>query len=323
MFRINEILFSTKDNLVYIKYIGPVIATFLYGSLFSAVVNGCGRNDLIFFIKIFARIIQLVLVYSLFKIHLGIFGLIASLIAHNIIILFGSILFSLRFLDLKYMKYNRKSAFEVLELGYAMFGGRLISSFIDPLFRIYLSKTAGLSSVGIFEISQKANSAFSSIPFSAFSNIPAQVMKISKGNNIVNNDILSFRKKIWTYLFLFSFPALLLAQALLPWLLHLWLGNFDLNILKTIRLLLITYFFHSFSMIDYNIMVGFGKTKINFYANLVTAISMTMSITFSMYFGFESYIALVKCYSIGILCGAIFIILYSAYFMYFQKSYTR
>ena len=89
-------------------------------------------------------------------------------------------------------------------------------------------------------------------------------MKISKGNNIVNNDILSFRKKIWTYLFLFSFPALLLAQALLPWLLHLWLGNFDLNILKTIRLLLITYFFHSFSMIDYNIMVGFGKTKINF-----------------------------------------------------------
>ena len=90
-----------------------------------------------------------------FKIHLGIFGLIASLIAHNIIILFGSILFSLRFLDLKYMKYNRKSAFEVLELGYAMFGGRLISSFIDPLFRIYLSKTAGLSSVGIFEISQK------------------------------------------------------------------------------------------------------------------------------------------------------------------------
>ncbi len=318
---INKILFPNTDYLSYIKFVGPIMALFLYGSLYSAILNGCGRNDIVFLNRIIARIFQVVLIYYLFEAGYGVSGLVFGLAFHNLVILMAAIIQASKYISFKGSSVNKAVLLQIGRMALPTFGGRLVGMFTDPMLKIYLSRVIGLESVGTFEISQKANASFSSIPVSALSNIPAQVMKISGGVNEIGDNIHLLRKRAWLYLLAFSLPVLIAAQVLLPSVLQIWLSSYSTDLLLTIRMLLIVYFLHSFSMIDFNIMQGFGKTELHFYSSTIVGMTCFIGILISQLFGPLGYIAVICIYCVAILLGAICNIVYTCYFMNFRGAF--
>ena len=317
---ISMLLFKNLDYLPYVKYIGFMISIFLYGSLSSAMLNGCGRNDLAFINRSISRIVQLVVVVVLLVSEFGLLSLFLGLAAHHLVLLAMSFYQSLTLVRFDRGRFDRLVIMEILHIGGPSLIGRLVGMFSDPLLKVHLSRSVGLESVGTFDIAQKANASVSALPVSALSNIPAQVMNLNSGSKLPGEAVRICRKKAWVYLSIFSIPVFCIVQFLLPSLLNIWLGNYEEELIQTIRILLATYLLHSFSMVDLNIMLGFGKTKLQLYSNVVTVITVLLVLLCSFWLDIDGYFYIVIGYCFAIVAGGLCSIFYTINFLYFNRG---
>ena len=307
-------LFNSLDYLLFVKYIGVMISIFLYGSFSAAILNGCGRNDLAFINRSISRVVQLLVVIILLESKFGLLSLFLGLIAHHAVLLLMSFYQSLNFVSIQRGQFKKEIIMKILNIGGPTLGGRLIGMFSDPLLKVNLSRSIGLESVGTFDIAQKANAAFSALPISALTNIPAHIMELNKGNEDPGEAVRAFRKKAWIYLILFLIPTFLLIQFLLASLLTIWLGSYEEELIFTIRMLLATYLLHSLSMVDLNIMLGFGKTKLQLYSNIATAITLLLFLLLFFWLDINSYFYFIIAYCFAIIAGSLCHIIFTIIF---------
>lgn len=308
-------LFNTEEYSKEVSLTGPLLSLFLLGSLSAAVLNGAGRNDLAYRYRIVARLAQLLVVYFFLQLNFELFALIYGLAVHHTLVFLAAFIHSLRFTNIFQGAYNSNTLREILRLGGPALGGRIIGLFSDPLLKVIISKNIGLAGVGTFEVAQKVNSSVSALPVAATSNFPAQVMRINNGSLKPSKDIILFRRQSWITLLMLYTPILFLAQYFLELGLFLWLNEYSDDLVVTIRVLLTTYFLHSFSLIDLNIMLGFGKTKVQFYCNFITVIVLSLLLfIYGLFFDF-SYLSLISIYSISIVVGSLFCIISTNLFL--------
>ena len=313
---ISMFLFNNLDYLLYVKYIGAMISIFLYGSLSSAILNGCGRNDLAFINRSVSRVVQLAVVILLLESEFGILSLFLGLAAHHAVLLIMSFYQSLGLVSIHRGRLKKVIIMKILHIGGPSLAGRLIGMLSDPLIKVHLSRSVGLESVGSFDVAQKANASVSALPVSALSNIPAQIMKLNHGNKIPSEAVRIFRKKAWIYMGLFGIPAFFVVQFFLPLLLSIWLGAYEEELILTIRMLLVAYLLHSFSMVDLNVMLGFGKTKLQLYSNIVTVIVIMFFLLASFWLDIGGYFYIVIGYCFAIIAGSFCNIIYTINFLY-------
>lgn len=266
--QINSLLFEGNDHFWVIMLIPFIIIGQMYAAVLLSIICGEGSNHIVQKIKIVARLFHLALAGILLT-ELQILGLALALaIFYCHIIIMGLAIIDRQILE-KNMADHLEVRNSIISMSKDLFASRVIGFFTEPFLKIYISHNVGFAAVANFEVAQRANVAFISIPVFSLANLTPFVQRLSGGKNIYNNAVRNLRLKSYfiagILLSLGSLCLIYLSERLF----FFWLGDYDPEVIHLFRLIVCTYAIHTLSMVDIHILNGYGVTRVQTYNSLI------------------------------------------------------
>ena len=314
------ILFREGMNfLIFICLI--VVILHFYTIIQFSVLAGLGFNYIVYTIRILTRLIHLIVAIYLMQFY-GASGLvyaIAVLYLMQFTISFGVRKSLLGAECGESLDRNENFKSEIRGMLVPLLAGKLMSFIIEPMLKLSITNTSGIETLGKYDVAARANSAVTALPQYALVNIIPAVMQLTNGKVIYDDTVRKLRRKALIRTFSINTIVVTSFFIFADTLFFLWLGFVDEVQITLFKFMLIAYYFHTLSLVDTNILLGLGESRIQFYNVLIVVLILTLGIIYNVLQPPETLVKFfyIKFFLISIITSAMFT------FVYAQFKYTR
>ncbi|MCK5472900.1 MAG: oligosaccharide flippase family protein, partial [Planctomycetes bacterium] len=285
-----------------IPLVGILAVFILFTELVKGALMGIGRVDIVNYIFLSSRIIQVVVSIALIIRGFGIWSLywgnaLSSALIFLVYVFILRFVYKIKIFSLK--NITKQCTGELLAFGGTMFSARIVSMLIEPFNKVIISRYIGLAEVSYYEIGLRGASQLRSLYEMGLKAIMPRVSELQQKTVNFRQAIAKIHKKSLLFITVFALPAFAGLFILSNFVLSLWLRDrYDPQISAALRWFLFAYIINLLVVPSYYIFMGIGKAKYCFLAHLITSASnitiisllIAMNITgFSLFIGVQSF----------------------------------
>jgi len=225
-----------NESISIIPLLGISIILFLFYDMFSGVIAGKNRLDVVNILLLINNIIKVIISVVLLAMGLSLMAIIYSIIITNLLLIFVQIfliIFKFKIPIYRPAKLEKIYLSKLIGYGSSIMGMQFFNMLSVPLVKVILSNTIGIESVGIFELAQRSSYSIRTLfEKGLFAIMPDISILSSQDKENANKRVKARVSKIFKALLIFSVPFFLIISALAPFWLKLWLGkSYSLTIL--------------------------------------------------------------------------------------------
>jgi len=277
--KLEDIILGTKNGSLILPFLAFVLLISLVSTILSSFLIGFKKLYLSNYIKSFSRLIQLLVLLTLFKFNFSFWSLVLSISSYYFLTFFLFLISTLRNFKIPNNFVDQSIFYELWTLGTKLISARIFGLFGDPFIKFSLGALVGLQSVAFFEICLKITGAFSQIPILIFSGkIPLFKEYLEKKSSFIEVKKLFKNLDFYTLIYvLFSIlVSYLFIEIALEFIFKEKFNVLIVTIFFTLLLTLLTGVFFT-SRLYFLITQGDGNTS--FYAYFIQSFILLLSIT--------------------------------------------
>ncbi len=280
------------DAVKLMFWMGPLTSFSLMHDALRGIVAGIGRMDIACYVLTITRIIQVLTTVCLLKLGYGVWSLYFGSVIFLVISFIGFLIL-LKFFNIKTFSpfaFKKNKTRKLLSLGGTLLVGTLAHMFILPFNKLIISKYVGLSEVTYYQIANNVVSSVRNLFAKGLQALLPEISNIHGKANGLKTLIISTHTKGLKFVLLCAFPIFLLIFIFADQLLKGWLArNFDIQILFSLRILLVGWYINLLSVPDYFLFIGVDKAWNSVCATCLrsgtSVVLITIMIFVNMQFG--------------------------------------
>ena len=219
-----------------IPLLGVSIVLFLFYDMFSGVIAGKNRLDIVNVFLLVNNIIKFAISVVFLAMGMSLLAIIYSIIITNVLLIIIQIVMIIFKFNIPLHRpavLNKEYLSKLITYGSSIMGMQFFNMLSVPLVKVILANTIGVESVGIFELALRpAYSIRTLFEKGLFAIMPDISILSSREKENANTRVKERVSKITRSLLIFGIPFFLLLSALAPFWLKLWLGaSYNVTIL--------------------------------------------------------------------------------------------
>ncbi len=250
MDRIENTIQGTKNAFLILPFLSFTLFISLIATILSSFLIGFKKLYVTNYIKSFSRLVQLLVLLTLFKLNFSFWALVLSLLSYYFLTFFFCFILTLKDFEISDTLTNKSISSELWTIGTKLISARIFGLFGDPFIKFSLGALVGLQSVAFFEICLKITATLSQIPTLVFSGkVPLFKEHMEMKSSFVK--VKTLFKSLDFYTLIYTLFCGLISYIFIETVLEFFFKeNFDVAILIVFFILLITLLFNCFFYIE-------------------------------------------------------------------------
>ena len=308
--KIDSLFMESGINLILA--VGFLSVLSLFVSIVKGVVTGIGRFDLVNYVLILSRTLQITLAIVLLILDYGIWSLYYGYLLY----LFIQIILWIMKLHKKYsinlfssLSFNKEIFKELLRFGGTLITGSIARMLVIPFNKVIIAKFIGFTEVAYFEIAYRVVIATRSVFVNGLEALLPKVSEINEKSKESLKSVFSVHKEGMKFVLIFASPLFLMMYILSEQILVLWLREeFNVQIEIVLKVLLVGWYINALTVPDYYMFIGIGKVQYSVADEWIRSITNVLMISSLVLLKINLdlyYIAIIS--SISLLLGALFL----------------
>lgn len=276
--RIENTIQGTKNAFLILPFLSFTLFISLIATILSSFLIGFKKLYVTNYIKSFSRLVQLLVLLTLFKLNFSFWALVLSLLSYYFLTFFFCFILTLRDFEISDTLTNKSISSELWTIGTKLLSARIFGLFGDPFIKFSLGALVGLQSVAFFEICLKITATLSQIPTLVFSGkVPLFKEHMEMKSSFVK--VKTLFKSLDFYTLIYTLFCGLISYIFIETVLEFFFKeNFDVAILIVFFILLITLLFNCFFTSRNYFLITQGDGNTSFYAYFIQSLILSMSI---------------------------------------------
>lgn len=277
--KLEDIILGTKNGSLILPFLAFVLLISLVSTILSSFLIGFKKLYLSNYIKSFSRLIQLLVLLTLFKFNFSFWSLVLSISSYYFLTFFLFLISTLRNFKIPNNFVDQSIFYELWTLGTKLISARIFGLFGDPFIKFSLGALVGLQSVAFFEICLKITGAFSQIPILIFSGkIPLFKEYLEKKSSFI--EVKKLFKNLDFYTLIYALSSILVSFLFIEIALEfIFKEKFNVLIVTIFFTLLLTLLIGVFFTSRLYFLITQGDGNTSFYAYLIQSFILLVSIT--------------------------------------------
>ncbi len=277
--KLEDIILGTKNGSLILPFLAFVLLISLVSTILSSFLIGFKKLYLSNYIKSFSRLIQLLVLLTLFKFNFSFWSLVLSISSYYFLTFFLFLISTLRNFKIPNNFVDQSIFYELWTLGTKLISARIFGLFGDPFIKFSLGALVGLQSVAFFEICLKITGAFSQIPILIFSGkIPLFKEYLEKKSSSI--EVKKLFKNLDFYTLIYALSSILVSFLFIEIALEfIFKEKFNVLIVTIFFTLLLTLLIGVFFTSRLYFLITQGDGNTSFYAYFIQSFILLVSIT--------------------------------------------
>ena len=277
--KLEDIILGTKNGSLILPFLAFVLLISLVSTILSSFLIGFKKLYLSNYIKSFSRLIQLLVLLTLFKFNFSFWSLVLSISSYYFLTFFLFLISTLRNFKIPNNFVDQSIFYELWTLGTKLISARIFGLFGDPFIKFSLGALVGLQSVAFFEICLKITGAFSQIPILIFSGkIPLFKEYLEKKSSFI--EVKKLFKNLDFYTLIYALSSILVSFLFIEIALEfIFKEKFNVLIVTIFFTLLLTLLIGVFFTSRLYFLITQGDGNTSFYAYFIQSFILLVSIT--------------------------------------------
>lgn len=309
---------SDKDSrtvLWLLPYISILSVYVLLVQSFNSILSGMGRMDLVNYIQSIGRMLSVIIVIILLSSGFGVVSLLIGSTISYLFIHVASFICIRRIAKIYFLRMRNldpQRGKRILSFGGVVFSGSILSMFLGPFNKIMLSRYAGVSTVGVYELAFTASMVVRGLIEAGLRPLMPAVSRIGVNMTTdIKNKISQMNVRLLKLICLFGGSLYCVLAIFSPLLLKLWLRDRFIETLPGVfRIMLVATFLTLLGVPAYHTIIGLGKLRSFLTATVISTIG-----NFVLVIAYYCLMGHISVYSVGI-CMVISFAVSTIYLIY-------
>jgi O-antigen/teichoic acid export membrane protein len=298
-----------------LPYISILSVYVLIVQSFNSILSGIGRMDIVNYIQSIGRVLSVIAATILLCSGLGVASLIIANAVSYLFIHIASFICIRRIVKIHFLRMRNldmQRAKRILSFGGTVFSGSILSMFLGPFNKMMLSRYAGVSTVGVYELAFTASMAVRGLIETGLRPLMPAVSGLSAGmTDGIKNKISQINIRLLKLICIFGGSLYCVLAVFAPFLLKLLLRDrFTEALPGAFRIMLFASFLTLLGVPAYYIIMGLGKLRVFITATVISTIG-----NFVLVIAYYCLMGHISVYSVGI-CMVICFAASTAYLIY-------
>lgn len=267
-----------RTACILLPYVGVLSVYLLIADALNSVLAGLGRYDLVSYSQLSGQVITVVTAVALFEFRCGIWSLLIANACSALFLNIVSLVLIRRITrsgSWVRFSWDRLRLRRILNFGSWVFGASIVSTVINPVNKLFITRYAGIAAVPIYDISFAAGMKVRSLFESGFRSLTPEFSSLNAVRPQVAHQSLASADKKGLRAVLYCGTVVYLAVFLgCGWGLKLWLGaRFTPALPGVFRVMLVGTYLSLWGVQPWYSLLGFGRSRHIFLSNVAQALS--------------------------------------------------
>ncbi|MFC2161970.1 oligosaccharide flippase family protein, partial [Acidobacteriota bacterium] len=281
----NEIFINISMRLII--WIGFLSVFSFYVNVIRGVIVGIGRLDIVNYVSLVSRILQIILAVCFLVLNYGIWSLYFAYLFYFVLLLIVWYLILKNVYQIKIFQpfsFRIQKANELIKFGGTLFSGTVVEMCVVPFNKVIIARYIGLSEVTYYQIAFHVVRSMRDLLVNGLEALLPRISEMYGETMRSLSAIFVLHKKAIKFILICASPIFLISFIFANPLLRTWLGpKFDIQIVFALRVLIIGWFINTLAVPDYFMFLGIGKEKYSVAATFlksITNVTLILSLIF-------------------------------------------
>ncbi len=269
------------DGIRLIFWVGILSGFSFFVNVLRGAVVGIGRMDIANYILLLSSVLRVIMTIYLQKVGLGVWSQYFGWLLYYILasVIWVMILrYGFKIKVFNPFGFRMDKLRRLVKLGGTLLLATVAHMFVIPFNKIIIARYIGLSAVTFYQIAYQLINAVRGLFVLSLEAIIPKASELYKKTVESVRSVLSVHKKGMIFVFLWAFPLFLSLFLLANPILRLWLGkSFDMQIVVSLRILIIGWLANALAVPEYYMFIGIGKAG---FSTTATCLKSIMNVIF-------------------------------------------